>query len=266
MLRASLGRRHLWAGALCLTVASVQALDWFALGQRYEYGLGGAKDLTRAVQAYCHAAELGSNRARFRLAWLYAWGERLPHDDALAAAWARPAAMAGDGPSRRLLGRLGEQPRVRRRCLLPDGREWVDFALLPTRERIESWVRALAPRYGLDPDLVLSLIEVESRFDPRARSAKDARGLMQLLPATAKRFGVLDIWGPLENLKGGMAYLRWLKDRFAGDLRLMLAAYNAGEGAVERHRGIPPYAETRAYVRRILELYQRAKADPGGGR
>ncbi len=237
-------------------------MDWFALGQRYEHGEGVPRDVVRAVQYYCHAAELGSNPARFRLGWLYAGGGLLPRDDGLAAAWLRPAAAAGDRASRRVLKRLGHQPPSRRRCILPDGREWVDLALPPTRERIESWVRALAPRYGLDPEMVISLIEVESRFDPKARSSKGACGLMQLLPETARRFGVADIWQPLQNLKGGMAYLRWLSSVFKGDIHLVLAAYNAGEKAVWRYHGIPPFSETQGYVKRILALYRQA----GSGR
>jgi soluble lytic murein transglycosylase-like protein len=76
---------------------------------------------------------------------------------------------------------------------------------------------------------------------------------MQLIPATAERFGVKDVWDPEDNLRGGMAYLRWLLKRFDGDVKLTLAAYNAGEGAVDRHGGVPPYSETRAYVSRISD-------------
>jgi soluble lytic murein transglycosylase-like protein len=114
-------------------------------------------------------------------------------------------------------------------------------------------VRSLAPEYQLDPELVLALIEVESNFNPQARSPKDAQGLMQLIPATAERFGVKDVWDAEDNLRGGMAYLRWLLKRFDGDVKLTLAAYNAGEGAVDRHGWVPPYSETRAYVSRISD-------------
>ena len=91
---------------------------------------------------------------------------------------------------------------------------------------------------------MLEVVRAESNFDPRARSHKGALGLMQLIPATARRFGVDDPLEPAQNLRGGMAYLRWLLERFDGDLRLALAGYNAGEEAVERHGGVPPYAET----------------------
>ena len=121
------------------------------------------------------------------------------------------------------------------------------------RKKITGLVHKLAPKYSLDPNLVLAVIETESNFNPKALSPKKAQGLMQLIPDTAQRFGVTDPWNPEQNLHGGMAYLRWLLDHFDGDVKLALAGYNAGEKAVERHGGIPPYAETQSYVTRILE-------------
>lgn len=120
------------------------------------------------------------------------------------------------------------------------------------RRKITDLVHKLAPHYSLDPKLVLAVIEAESNFNPKALSPKQAQGLMQLIPATAKRFGVQDPWDAKQNLRGGMAYLRWLLDHFDGDVKLALAGYNAGEKAVERHGGIPPYAETQSYVKRIV--------------
>jgi len=128
-----------------------------------------------------------------------------------------------------------------------------------TRAQVEAWVRELAPAYDLDPELILALITVESMFNPVARSPKSAQGLMQLMPATADRFGVTDVLDPVDNLRGGMAYLRWLLVRFKGDLRLALAGYNAGEGAVRRYRGIPPYKETQRYVERITRAYGKTR-------
>ncbi|MBK1699565.1 hypothetical protein CKO41_06715 [Thiococcus pfennigii] len=117
--------------------------------------------------------------------------------------------------------------------------------------QVTDLVTKLAPEYRLEPRLVLAVVEAESDFNPGALSVAGARGLMQLLPQTANRFGVADVWDPEENLRGGMAYLRWLLDYFNGDIELALAGYNAGEQAVVRHGGIPPYDETRAYVKRI---------------
>ena len=113
------------------------------------------------------------------------------------------------------------------------------------------FVNLVAPEYQLQPHLVLSIIATESNFDASAVSPKNAHGLMQLIPATAARFGVRNIMDPVQNIRGGMAYLRWLMARFEGDVRLVAAAYNAGEGAVERYLGVPPYAETRLYVLKI---------------
>lgn len=113
----------------------------------------------------------------------------------------------------------------------------------------------------LDPALIEAVVRVESGFDSAARSPKGAQGLMQLMPATARRYGVDDPLDPAQNLLGGARYLRDLLDRFA-TLPLALAAYNAGEGAVERHGNtIPPFAETEAYVPRVLEHYQRLKGN-----
>jgi soluble lytic murein transglycosylase-like protein len=126
------------------------------------------------------------------------------------------------------------------------------------RKDIALLVQRWAPEYSVDPDLVLALIAVESNFDANAVSPKNAQGLMQLIPATAQRFGVKNAKNPLENLKGGLAYLRWLMAYFKGEVRLVLAAYNAGEETVERYRGIPPYAETRNYVKQITSVYKKA--------
>lgn len=120
-------------------------------------------------------------------------------------------------------------------------------------------VRALAVetarRHGLDPDLVLAVVGVESAFRTDAVSPKGARGLMQLMPATARSLGVSDALDPQQNLDGGVRHLGSLLALYRGDLRKALAAYNAGAGAVERYGGPPPYRETRDYVRRVLERY-----------
>jgi len=124
--------------------------------------------------------------------------------------------------------------------------------LVPYRREIDD----AALRAGIDPRLIEAVIAAESAFDPNARSVKGAQGLMQLMPDTADRFGVRNVWDPGENILGGTAYLRWLIEAFDGDLRHVLAAYNAGEGAVERHGGVPPYRETRDYIDRVLSYYR----------
>ena len=120
-------------------------------------------------------------------------------------------------------------------------------------------IREAAGRYGVPEKLVSAVIRVESAFNPRAVSRKGAQGLMQLMPATAAQLGVRNSFDPQENIDGGVRHLRGLIDRFPNNLPLALAAYNAGERAVATYRGIPPYAETRDYVTRVLYLYD------GGG-
>ncbi len=113
---------------------------------------------------------------------------------------------------------------------------------------------AAARKHKVNPELIAAVIRAESAFNPRAISPKGARGLMQLMPATAKRYGVRtsELFQPERNIEAGVRYLSFLTDRFAGDLPRILAGYNAGEGSVDRHGGVPPYRETQGYVRRIL--------------
>jgi soluble lytic murein transglycosylase-like protein len=124
------------------------------------------------------------------------------------------------------------------------------------RKQYAPLVAAIAQDYQLSPALLHAVITVESGYEPRARSPKGAAGLMQLMPATATRYSVRDIWDPRQNIDGGARYLRDLLTLFKNDLDLALAAYNAGESAVIRHGNrIPPYRETRDYVPRVLQHY-----------
>jgi soluble lytic murein transglycosylase-like protein len=115
-------------------------------------------------------------------------------------------------------------------------------------------IHAAAATFDVTADLIKAVIQVESEFDPQAVSSKGAQGLMQLMPFTARRFGVADAFEPRQNIFGGVQYLRFLLDLFRGDVDLALAAYNAGENAVLRHGGVPPYKETRGYVRKVHDL------------
>ena len=122
--------------------------------------------------------------------------------------------------------------------------------------QVDTYITRSATNNGLDPLLVYSIMHQESSFKLRATSPKGARGLMQLMPATAIRYGVTNIFDPKQNIEGGARYIRFLLDRFEGDLSLALAGYNAGEGAVEKYGWrIPPYSETQEYVRRISRRY-----------
>jgi soluble lytic murein transglycosylase-like protein len=126
----------------------------------------------------------------------------------------------------------------------------------PNQRAIIELVLRLAPEYQVNPKLAIAVIKAESAFNINARSTKNALGLMQLIPETAARFNVKNAFDPVQNIRGGLAYLRWLLAYFRGDVALVAAGYNAGEGAVDRYRGIPPYRETQGYVKSILSLFK----------
>lgn len=130
--------------------------------------------------------------------------------------------------------------------------------LAKQRNRRSTWdpvIERYSSKFGVDPILVRAVIQVESDFNPACVSRKGARGLMQLMPGTAQRYGIARIHDPEENIRGGIRYLADLLDMFPGDLPRVLAAYNAGENAVVRYGGIPPYEETSTYVKRALTVY-----------
>src|SRR5258708_7230808 len=130
------------------------------------------------------------------------------------------------------------------------------------RDGVEKLVREAADRHSVDPALVRAVIETESNWNPKAWSHKSAGGLMQLIPTTAQRYGASDVFNPQQNIDAGVKHLKWLLERYNGNLDLALAAYNAGEGAVDRFHGVPAYRETRNYVQRVQNAYFR----PGSGR
>lgn len=131
--------------------------------------------------------------------------------------------------------------------------------------RYDAYIREAAALYRLPESFVRAIIRVESDYNPQVVSHAGACGLMQLMPATAARMGVTDMFDPRQNILGGTRYLRVLANHFNGDLVLTIAAYNAGEGAVLRHRGIPPYEETQRYVRRVLRHYYGYLERESGG-
>jgi hypothetical protein len=251
------------AGALAVAVhadATAQTAatrELVARAVAYEHGEGVVKDPQLAITLYCQAARSGDPDAQFSLGWMYANGRGLPRDDRTAAGLFALAATQRHEHAQRMLAVLGEDDRRLPDCMrvtmpaAPDLDADAFANLPPEKQQYAELVRYLAPGYGIRPRFALAVIAVESNFEPRARSPKDARGLMQLIPDTATRFKVRNAFDPAENVHGGLAYLRWLLAYYRGQVTLVAAAYNAGENAVDRHRGVPPYAETRAYVQRI---------------
>lgn len=235
----------------------------------YENGEGVDRDPVKAAELYCKAARLGDAESQFNLGWMYANGRGVERSDATAAFFFHAAAEQGLEQAVRMLATVGGPPNYVPDCMID--RAPPVMAPPPPRTaaaapeplpadapaNIVEIVKKHAPAYKLSPALVLAFIKVESNYDVIALSPKNAKGLMQLIPDTAARFGVSRPYDPEQNIRGGMAYLRWLMAYFEGNVPLVAAAYNAGEGAVNRYRGVPPYAETRAYVLRILAGYPR---------
>ena len=240
----------------------------------YEHGEGVPKDARRAIDLYCQAAKLGDAEAQYNLGWIYANGRGVARDDALAALFFDLAAKQGHEHAMRMQKVVGTDTAPTPECL-KDKPPPVESAQLEAAEQSDTAaafvavtlfqkraleiVNKLAPEYGISPRLALAVIRAESNFDPTARSEKNAQGLMQLIPETSARFNVSKPYDPVQNIRGGLAYLRWLLAYFKGNVSLVAAAYNAGEGTVNRYRGIPPFAETRAYVKRIIEFFGRGE-------
>jgi hypothetical protein len=252
-----------------LSVAEFAAMR--AEARAYEHGEGVAKDPMRAVALYCEAARLGDAEAQFNLGWMYANGRGVPRDNLLAALFFGMAAEQGHEYAQKMRAFYGPSVPDLPECMVakppggppgyavefPPGPEGEYMPSTPEQKKIVELVRKLAPQFKVSPHFALAVIRAESNFDPNARSPKNAQGLMQLIPETAARFNVKKPFDPAQNVKGGLAYLRWLLAYYQGSVPLVAAAYNAGEKAVDRYRGVPPYQETRAYVDRILRFYRR---------
>lgn len=219
----------------------------------YERALGVKQDFEKAYRLYCLAAIEGDQIATYSIGWMYFNGRGMQRNAEKAIGWFQRAAELGSSHGGRILKRFPNiPPKPDESCPI------YTPSMAVSKKHVDAWVRIVSPEFSIDPELVLHVIATESAFDRFARSPKNARGLMQLIPATAKRFGVTDVWNPVQNIIGGVTYLKWLMGYFDGNLPLVLAAYNAGEGVVKRYRGIPPFAETRNYVRRIIANYEKS--------
>lgn len=219
-----------------------------------------------AFDRQCTSARAGDANGYYGMGWLYANGRGVQKDLVMASALLGKAAQLGHARAREILEvmpRPAEAPLMPACLSAPAAEpeatvreEPVDF--YDKDGRIYRLVSRLAPQYGIDTDLAMAVIAVESGFNPRVTSPRNAQGLMQLIPDTARRFQVRDAYDPEQNIKGGLAYLRWLMDQFEGNVELVTAAYNAGEKTVEKYGGIPPYPETRNYVQKIRTLYRKS--------
>ena len=232
-----------------------------ALAMRYESGLSVPRDYGRALTLYCEAARRGDAQAFYSLGWMYLNGRGVARDDAMAVMWLRRAAGRGIAQAANLLHLLSSvTPAPAQDCPHPVEQtrqaavSAANARLRPAPAAIRSVIDEAAQHVGINARLLHSVVSVESGFNPNAVSPKMAAGLMQLMPATAERFGVQDRFDPRENVRAGATYLHALLKKYKGDLSLALAAYNAGEAKVTEYGGIPPYQETQSYVATVKKL------------
>jgi len=265
---------YVCAGLLCSVAVEAQLLtpqQARGLGAEaiaLEHGEGVAKDVVKAMAIYCDAARRGDAQAQFNLGWIYANGRGVVRDDGIAAQLFQMAANSGHPQAANMLRLVGAPASKVLDCLrenpvadatattILDEKDELLAGASAERKVIVDLVFRLAPEYQVNPKLALAVITAESAYNVYARSPKNAQGLMQLIPDTAARFNVKNAFDPVQNIRGGLAYLRWLLAYFRGDVTLVAAGYNAGEGAVDKYRGVPPYRETQGYVKSIISLFK----------
>lgn len=260
----------------------------------YEASAESNEEFWQAAVIYCEASKLGSTEAQYRLGMLCAFGKGVPENRAFAASLFSMASQQGHQKAFDMLETVNFKSQELPACVtseaLPEKQPpppppiFVTPEALPEKKppRVfgpaehtiqidryleslpssKSWIIDLVNKisdwYDIDPKFVLSIITVESAFETKARSPKSAMGLMQLIPKTAERFNVKNAFDASQNIRGGITYLKWLLSYYRGNVALTAAAYNAGEKAVDRYFGIPPYPETREYVNRLKKLYKRS--------
>jgi hypothetical protein len=247
------------------------------------------EEFWQAAAIYCEASRLGNTEAQYRLGMFYAFGKGVPENRAFAAALFSIASQQGHHKAFDMLETVHFKSQELPACvssevlpekqpppvsvipealpkkkpppvLSPAGHTIKIDRYLESLPSSKSWIIDLANTIsdwnGIDPKFVLSIITVESAFETKARSPKSAMGLMQLIPKTAERFNVKNAYDASQNIGGGIRYLKWLLSYYRGNVVLTAAAYNAGEKAVDRYAGIPPFPETREYVNRLKKLYK----------
>jgi len=249
-----------------LTLPETAPVSLFEQARAYENGEGVGRNAVLAASMYCEAARQGDRDAQYNLGWMYANGRGVARNDGAAVFFFRAASEQGIEVAQRMLKMLGDisadmpdcmrdpEPPPAAPVVVAEAPPRVDYTLIAP-SKIFKLVMKLAPQFQVEPQLALAIIAAESNFNPQAVSVKNAQGLMQLIPETSERFNVKNAFDPAQNIRGGLTYLRWLLAYFEGDVALVAAAYNAGEGTVERYRGVPPYQETHHYVQRILRSF-----------
>ncbi|OQW77478.1 MAG: lytic transglycosylase [Proteobacteria bacterium ST_bin11] len=261
--------------AAIIVVSSVHAAEFdeaprvqaaLEQGLAAEKGKGVGRNLWLAIRLYCDAATMGSPEGFMRIGRVLATGHGLARKPEVANAYLALAASLGNEDALKYYDSRHGNAELQGDCDALAGAEDAESEVSAfnmdaylskqsfDKQKIVRLIHHWAPKYQVDARFVLAIALAESNMNPTAVSPKNAQGVMQLIPATQERFGVLRPFDPEQNIKGGMAYIRWLERRFAGDWRLVAAAYNAGEGVVDRHAGIPPYAETQQYVRRVMHF------------
>ena len=229
-------------------------------GLAAERGIGIARNSTLAMALYHDAAWMGSAEAHYRIGRILKRQNPSKANSyfALAARLGHREAARHHNPRmpKAILGATRSSDRH------SYDQVWMEVGsfdlqayvanLAGYKRNIAGMIRSMAPQFGVDTSFALGIALAESNLEPRAVSPKNAQGVMQLIPATQDRFGIKNAFDPKQNIRGGLTYLRWLQQRYAGDRVLVAAAYNAGEGAVDKYRGVPPFAETQHYVRRVM--------------
>lgn len=262
----------------------------FKFGKRNKHFAG----FDKVYENYCSKASNGDANAQYALGWLHEYGKGVPVDKPLAKVFYGIAAEQDHSLALKSLPRLdSEIEGVLPKCMFPEPVVYVVEAPKLTREQLAEnerkaqialaeeekrqrnmaraerifkrqksiyrIVKRLSKKYAMDPKLIMSFIAIESAFDVTATSPKNAQGLMQLIPKTARRFGVKNAYDAKQNIRGGIKYIRWLLAYYEGNVELAAAAYNAGERAVDRYKGVPPYKETQNYVKRLYRLYNKTE-------
>jgi TPR repeat protein len=252
------------------TTSSTANKDPFSDANRYG---SNSANYTKAAEQFClEVRDKNDADAQYALGWMYENGKGVTKDENIAVKFYSMAAKQFHQSARESLSASVGNPNIAKlpECMSKNYQpkdanltensteKAVKSAPFYVKGPIYKLVTKIAPRYNIETDLAMAFIAVESGFNPNATSAKNAQGLMQLIPETAARFKVKNAYDPEQNIKGGLAYLDWLLTYFEGDIKLVAAAYNAGENTVDKYKGIPPYPETQKYVKKIASLYKKS--------